>query len=63
MHSYASSAGTVGVALGLALVKEATSTETLAQAPIVPLPLAVGALLALVSVPEDALVTDDGYQG
>ena len=36
MHSYASSAGTVGVALGLALVNEAASCDTLAHAPSVP---------------------------
>lgn len=35
MHSYARSAGTVGVALGLALVKEAASSLTLAHALLV----------------------------
>jgi len=34
MQSYANSAGTVGVALGLWLVKDATSSDTLAQAAV-----------------------------
>ena len=50
IHSYASCAGTVGVALGLAMVNDATSSETLAQAPTVPLLLAVAVLLAPVPV-------------
>ena len=45
-HSYPRSAGIVGVADGEALVKDATSAETLAQASVV-LAVAVAVMLAL----------------
>jgi hypothetical protein len=61
IHSYASSAGTVGTALGLALVNDATSSETLAHASTVLLPddeVVLAVTLSLhVSVVEAALVT------
>ena len=64
IHSYASSAGTVGVAEGLAAVKDATSSDTLAQAPrlevpfpdaevaleLIVVPAAVGAVMMLAEI-------------